>query len=80
MERVAILDETTIQTILDTQNRILRLVESTKKTSDSEYVSVHDAAKILKVSEQKIRQMIDEGELEHKIFKRTIRIYKSSLI
>jgi excisionase family DNA binding protein len=80
MERVAILDETTIQTILDTQNRILRLVESTKKTSDSEYVSVHDAAKILKVSEQKIRQMIDEGELEHKRFKRTIRIYKSSLI
>lgn len=78
-QKIAVISESTIQVILETQSKILSLMEN-EKVSNSELVSVKEASKILKVSEQKIRQMIDAEELKHKRLGRTIRIYKSCLI
>jgi excisionase family DNA binding protein len=77
--KIAIVDETTIQQLINQQQQILNMLQKNSDSSD-ELLSVKEAAKLLKCSEQKIRQMIDEEQIAHKKFGRTIRIYRSSLI
>jgi|GEM_PF-7052330 len=77
--KIAIVDETTIQQLMNQQQQILNMLQKNSDSSD-ELLSVKEAAKLLKCSEQKIRQMIDEEQIAYKKFGRTIRVYRSSLI
>jgi len=77
-QKIAILDNSIVNTLLDQQEQILNLLKG--KTNSGEFCSVKDAAKILNVSEQKIRLMIDNDELKYKKLGRTIRIYRSCLV
>ena len=81
-QRVAIVHENTINIILEQQQKILQLLQGKSKTMESTtYCSVREAAQILCVSEQKVRQMVDDGKLKKKEnMGRAIRIYRSSLI
>lgn len=80
-QKIAIIHENTLNTILEQQQKILQLLQG-KNTSieSSAYCNVREAAQILCVSEQKIRQMIDNNELKYKKLGRTIRIYRSTLV
>ncbi len=78
-QKIAILDNSIVNTLLDQQQQILNLLKG-KTNSSGEFCSVKDAAKILNVSEQKIRLMIDNDELKYRKLGRTIRIYRSCLI
>lgn len=77
--KIAILDNSIVNTLLDQQQQILNLLKG-KTNSSGEFCSVKDAAKILNVSEQKIRLMIDNDELKYRKLGRTIRIYRSCLV
>jgi excisionase family DNA binding protein len=79
-QKIAIIHENTINVILEQQQKIIQLLQG-KNTSmeSSAYCNVREAAQILNISEQKIRQMIDNNELKYKKFGRAIRIYRSSL-
>lgn len=78
-QKIAILDNSIVNTLLDQQQQILNLLKG-KTNGSGEFCSVKDAAKILNVSEQKIRLMIDNDELKYRKLGRTIRIYRSCLI
>lgn len=78
-QRIAIIDNNIVNTLLDQQQQILNLLKG-KTNGSGEFYSVKDAAKILNVSEQKIRLMIDNGELKYRKLGRTIRIYRSCLV
>ncbi len=78
-QRIAIVHENTINMILEQQQKILQLLQGKGRSESSAFCNVREAAQILCVSEQKIRQMIDNDELKYKKFGRAIRIYKSSL-
>ena len=78
-QKIAIIHENTINMILEQQKMILQLLQGKNRSESGDFCSVRDAAQILCVSEQKIRQMIDNDELKHKKLGRSIRIYKSSL-
>lgn len=77
--KIAIMDNSIVNTLLEQQQQILNLLKG-KTNSSCEFCSVKDAAKILNVSEQKIRLMIDNDELKYRKLGRTIRIYRSCLI
>jgi len=77
--QIALIDASMINTLLDQQQQILSLLKE-KTNNSGELCSVKDAAKILNVSEQKIRLMIDNDELKYRKLGRTIRIYRSSLM
>ena len=78
-QKIAIIHENTINMILEQQKMILQLLQGKNRSESGNFCSVREAAQILCVSEQKIRQMIDNDELKHKKLGRSIRIYKSSL-
>lgn len=78
-QKIAILDDSIVNTLLEQQQQILSLLKG-KTNNSGEFCSVKDAAKILNVSEQKIRLMIDNDELKYRKLGRTIRIYRSSLM
>lgn len=78
-QKIAIIDNSIVNTLLDQQQQILNLLKG-KTNGGGEFCSVKDAAKILNVSEQKIRLMIDNDELKYRKLGRTIRIYRSCLI
>lgn len=77
--KIAILDDSIVNTLLEQQQQILSLLKG-KINNSGEFCSVKDAAKILNVSEQKIRLMIDNDELKYRKLGRTIRIYRTSLV
>ncbi|MBP1681034.1 MAG: Helix-turn-helix domain [Proteobacteria bacterium] len=78
-QKITILDNSIVNTLLEQQQQILNLLKG--KTNDSgEFCSVKDAAKILNISEQKIRLMLDNDELKYRKLGRAIRIYRSCLI
>lgn len=80
-QRIAIVHENTINIILEQQQKILQLLQGkNKSTEQGVFCNVREAAQILCVSEQKIRQMIDNNELQYKKLGRAIRIYRSSLV
>lgn len=79
-QRIAIVHENTINIILEQQQKILQLLQGKSRNESSAFCNVREAAQILCVSEQKIRQMIDNDELKYKKFGRAIRIYRSSLV
>ena len=80
-QKIAIIHENTINIILEQQQRILQLLQGKNSNLDSSaFCNVREAAQILCVSEQKIRQMVDNDELKYKKFGRSIRIYRSSLV
>ena len=80
-QRIAIIHENTINMILEQQQMILQLLQGkNRNTEQSVFCNVREAAQILCVSEQKIRQMIDNDELKYKKLGRAIRIYRSSLV
>lgn len=78
--KIAIVNENTINTILEQQQKILQLLQNKNKSESGAFCNVREAAQNLCVSEQKIRQMIDNDELKYKKFGRAIRIYRSCLI
>jgi len=78
-QKIAILDNSIVNTLLDQQQQILNLLKG-KTNSNGEFCSVKDAAKILNISEQKIRLMIDNDELKYRKLGRAIRIYRSCLV
>lgn len=78
-QKIAILDDSILDTLLEQQQQILNLLKG-KSNSNSEFCSVGEAAKILNLSDQKIRYMVDTDKLKYKKFGRTIRIYRSCLV
>lgn len=80
-QKIAIIHENTINTILEQQQRILNLLQDKNINNNADiFCNVKEAAKILNISEQKIRLMIDNDELKYRKLGRTIRIYRSSLM
>lgn len=81
-QKIAIVHENTINTILDQQQKILQLLQGkTKNIDSSTFCSVKKAANILDVSEQTVRKMVEEGTLKKKEnMGRAIRIYRSSIM
>lgn len=80
-QKIAILDDSMINTLLEQQQKILQLLQGKNMSIESSaYCNVREAAQILCVSEQKVRQMIDNNELKYKKLGRTIRIYRSTLV
>ena len=80
-QKIAIVHENTINMILEQQQKILNLLQGKSMSMESgTFCNVREAAQILCVSEQKIRQMIDNDELKYKKLGRAIRIYRSSLV
>ncbi|WP_041963767.1 helix-turn-helix domain-containing protein [Sulfurospirillum cavolei] len=80
-QKIAIIHENTINMILEQQQRILQLLQGKANSDSGAFCSVREAAQILCVSEQKVRQMVDEGKLKKKEnMGRAVRIYKSSLV
>ena len=80
-QKIAIIHENTINMILEQQKMILQLLHGKNRSESGNFCSVREAAQILCVSEQKVRQMVDEGKLKKKEnMGRAIRIYRSSLI
>lgn len=80
-QRIAIVHENTINIILEQQQKILQLLQGkNRSTEESVFCNVRESAQILCVSEQKIRQMIENDELKYKKLGRAIRIYRSSLV
>lgn len=79
-QRIAIIHENTINMILEQQQMILQLLQGKNRSESGAFCNVREAAQILSVSEQKIRQMIDNDELKYKKLGRSIRIYRSSLV
>ncbi|KHG34179.1 helix-turn-helix domain-containing protein [Sulfurospirillum sp. MES] len=79
-QRIAIIHENTINMILEQQQMILQLLQGKNRSELGAFCNVREAAQILSVSEQKIRQMIDNDELKYKKLGRSIRIYRSSLM
>lgn len=80
-QKIAIIHENTINIILEQQQQILQLLQGKNRSNEqSTFCNVREAAQILSVSEQKIRQMIDNDQLQYKKIGRAIRIYRSSLI
>lgn len=80
-QKIAIVHENTINIILEQQQKILQLLQGKSQHMEVDtFCNVREAAQILCVSEQKIRQMIDNNEVKFKKFGRAIRIYRSSLI
>ena len=81
METVAVLPSAVIAELQKTQSIILSEIRKIKdKNPDDELVTVRQAHEITKISEQKIRQMMDEGKLEtNDKYGRAKRIYRRSL-
>ena len=80
-QKIAIVHENTINIILEQQQKILQLLQGKNKNMEAgTFCNVREAAQILSVSEQKIRQMIDNDEVKYKKIGRAIRIYRSSLV
>lgn len=79
-QKIAILSEETINSILDQQQKILQLLQNRSNNNLDVFCNIRDAAKILDISEQKVRQMVENKELKHKKMGRTIRIYRSSIM
>lgn len=80
-QRIAIVHENTINMILEQQQKILQILQGKSKKESSDFCSVREAANILGFSEQKVYQMVNEGQLKKKEgMGKTIRIYRSSLI
>lgn len=80
-QKIAIVHENTINIILEQQQKILQLLQGkNRSTEQNVFCNVREAAQILCVSEQKVRQMIDNDELKHKKLGRAIRIYRSDLV
>ncbi len=79
-QKIAIIHENTINMILEQQKMILQLLQGKNRSESGNFCSVREAAQILSISEQKVRQMVDEGKLKKKEnMGRAIRIYRSSL-
>ncbi len=79
MTEIAIIPKDVIENIQSTQKQIINMMQKLAP-SQEELVTVKEAAKIAKLSEQKIRQMFDNGEIAGKrIGKRSLRIFRSSL-
>ena len=79
-QRIAIIHENTINMILEQQQMILQLLQGKNRGESGAFCNVREAAQILSVSEQKIRQMIDNDELKYKKLGKSIRIYRSDLV
>jgi excisionase family DNA binding protein len=79
MERkIAVVDGDIIDEIYRNQQEILRLLKK-EKHGESELIKVNEAAKILNLSEQKVRQMINEDKLPYIRLGRSIRLKKNEL-
>ena len=79
METVAVIEE-----LQKTQSMIYMILSEIRKIKnknpDDELVTVRQAHEITKISEQKIRQMMEEGKLEtNDKYGRAKRIYRRSL-
>lgn len=77
--KIAIVDGDIIDEIYQNQQEILRLLKK-EKHGESELIKVNEAAKILNLSEQKVRQLIVSGELPHVRVGRAIRIRKNEML
>ena len=80
-QKIAIINENTINIILEQQQKILQLLQDKNRNAESsDLCSVREAASILGFSEQQVRKMINQGRLKKKEdMGRTIRIYRSSI-
>ncbi|MBV5277731.1 MAG: helix-turn-helix domain-containing protein [Campylobacteraceae bacterium] len=79
--KIALVSEETINSILDMQQKILRLLQNGTNNNTDTFCSVNEAANILGYSPQKVRQMVEEGTLKKKKgMGRAIRIYRSSIM
>lgn len=80
MERkIAVVDGAIIDEIYHNQQEILRLLKN-QNSGESELIKVSEAAKILNVSEIKVRQMINEDKLPYVRLGRTIRLKRNELL
>lgn len=80
-QKIAILDDSMINTLLEQQQKILNLLQhNAHNRCDDMFCDVRQAAEFLNVSQQKIRQMVDNNELKYKKIGKKIRIYRSSLM
>ncbi len=84
MDKIALIDENTINQILDQQARILHLLEEQQQSDSAsgggdQLLSTAQAAHSLGVSKQKIYNMLWGGELPYKKIGRHYKIRKSDL-
>jgi hypothetical protein len=84
MQNAIIVDSNILNEILKIQRKIEKKLEKklelNDKTPDDELVTVKQANIITKISEQKLRQMMETGELEtNDKYGRAKRIYRRSL-
>ncbi|WP_373072061.1 helix-turn-helix domain-containing protein [Sulfurimonas sp.] len=82
MENDMTIDKDKYNEIYENLKNIINLLQNmqTNAPNDVKYVTVAEAAQITKLSEQKIRQMIDEGTIKiNPDFGRAKRIYIDSL-
>ena len=80
MQNAIIVDSNILNEILMIQRRLEKKLELNENTPNDELVTVKQAHKITKISEQKIRQMMIDGELEtNDKYGKAKRIYRRSL-
>ncbi len=80
MQNAIIVDSNILNEILLYQRKLAKKLELNENTPNDELVTVKQASRITKISEQKIRQMMANGKLEtNDKYGRAKRIYRRSL-
>ena len=80
MQNAIIVDSNILNEILLYQRKLAKKLELNENTPNDELVTVKQASRITKISEQKIRKMLEEGKLEtNDKYGRAKRIYRRSL-
>ena len=81
MEQIAVIPNSVIENLLNNQNQILDLLKNqgSENIIDDQMITIKEASNITKLSELKIRQMVDAGTLKSKRYGKAIRIYRNSL-
>ena len=80
MQNAIIVDSNILNEILLSQRKLEKKLELNENTPNDELVTVKQASRITKISQQKIRKMMDEGKLEtNDKYGRAKRIYRRSL-
>ena len=80
MQNLTIIPNELLNQIQHTQTQILEMLKnnSTSANNIDELLTVKQAAQLTKLSEQKIRIMLEAGEIKYRKFGKSIRIYKSN--
>jgi len=81
MQKIAIIDESIVNEILLKQELILKKISELDSNSyANEFISISQASDMTGMSEQKLYQMVNNGEIEFRRFGKSIRIVKNSLL